>query len=150
MFDLEAGKERDIVAIALDALDVVRHDNAHESSSLIGNIVRIDQDLTDVRRKIIADRTNNKTRFEVDQNRSRIVFGGAIDRSPKLHQIGHVPLQFFGIATNTGRASDDAHAGRDGQLVHGFAQFLTFFALDAARNTAASRVVRHQDQVTTR
>ena len=42
MFDLEAGKERDIVAVALDALDVVRHDNAHESSSLIGNIVRID------------------------------------------------------------------------------------------------------------
>ena len=85
MFDLKAGKEGDIVAVALDAFDVVRHDNAHKSGGLVGNVVRIDQDLADVRREIVADRTNDKTGLEVDQNRSRIVFGGAIDRSPKLH-----------------------------------------------------------------
>ena len=58
-------------------------------------------------------------------------------------------MQLFGIATNASCASDDAHAGRDGQLVHGFAQLLTLFALDATRNTTATWVVRHQDQITT-
>ena len=32
-------------------------------------------------------------------------------------------------------------------MIHGFAQFLTLFALDTARHTAAAWVVGHQDQI---
>ena len=56
-------------------------------------------------------------------------------------------MKLFGIATNTSRASNDAHAGWDSELIHRFAKLLAFFTFDSARNTAATRVVRHQDQV---
>ena len=35
------------------------------------------------------------------------------------------------------------------QLVHRLAQFLTLFALNATRYTAATWIVRHQNQITT-
>ena len=48
VFDLEAREQRDIVAVAFDALDVVRHHDTHKGRRLIGDIVRIDQNLTDI------------------------------------------------------------------------------------------------------
>jgi hypothetical protein len=56
-------------------------------------------------------------------------------------------LQFFGAASDCCRAGDQAHALRHLQLIHHFAQFGALAALDAARDAAAARVVRHQDQV---
>ena len=65
-----------------------------------------------------------------------------------MHQVGQVPLKLFDAASDSGRAGDDAHALRNGQAVHGFAQFLAIFALDATRYPAATRVVGHQHQIT--
>src|SRR5690606_10889385 len=88
--------------------------------------------------------------FQVDEN-GRLVFARrAVDGIPELEQIGQVPLELFDAAAYAGRAGDDAHAGRDVQLVHGFAQFLAVFAFDPARDAAAPGVVGHQDQVAPR
>src|SRR5690606_32921154 len=35
------------------------------------------------------------------------------------------------------------------ELIHDLAQFLAIFAFDTARNAAAARIVRHQDQIAT-
>ena len=99
---------------------------------MIGDIVGIDQDLADIGREIITNRTNHQARLKIDQNRGWIIFGGTIDGGPKLHEIRHIPLQFFGVAANTSGTRNDAHTGWDGELIHGFAQFLTLLTLDAA------------------
>ena len=132
MLDLEAREQGDVIAIAFDALDVIRHHNAHKRGRLVSDIVRIDQNFANIWREVITDGPDDQTGFEVNQNGCRVVLGGTIDGSPELHQVGHVPLELFGVATNTGGASNNAHAGGNGELVHCFAQFLTLFALDAA------------------
>ena len=76
--------------------------------------------------------------------------GGAVDRMPQLQQVVQVPLQFLGRAADARGARDDRHARRQLELVHGVAQFLPVLALDAARNAAAARVVRHQHEVAAR
>ena len=145
VFDLKARKQWHIIAIAFDTIYVVRHHHTHKGSGLISDIVGINQDLADIGREIITNRTNHQARFKIDQNRGWIIFGGAVDRGPELHKIRHIPLPFFGVATDTSGACNDAHTWGDGQLIHGFAQFLTLFALDTARHTAATWVVGHQD-----
>ena len=50
-------------------------------------------------------------------------------------------------AADAGGASDDAHPLRDAELVHRLAQLVAILALDAARDAAAPRVVRHQDEI---
>src|SRR5690606_27171293 len=44
-------------------------------------------------------------------------------------------------------AGNDAHAVRHFELRHGIAQFVTIFAFDAARYTAATGVIGHQYQI---
>jgi single-stranded DNA-specific DHH superfamily exonuclease len=63
-----------------------------------------------------------------------------------LQQVVQVPLQFFGVAADAGGAGDDAHALalRAGPW---FRAVPALFALDAARNATAARVVGHQHQV---
>ena len=147
MFDLEARKKRNVIPVALDALDVVRHHDAHERHRLVGNVVGIDEDFADFRREVIPDGADDETRFQVDQDRRSVIPGGSVDRRPELHQVGQIPLQLFEVASDACRAGNDAHALRDGQTVHGFAQFLSVFAFDATRYTAAARVVGHQYQI---
>ncbi len=72
---------------------------------------------------------------------------GGLDGAPQLQQVVQVPLQFLGAAADARGAGDHAHAVRNLQLRHGLAQFLALVALDAARDAAAARVVRHQHQV---
>src|SRR5207249_6372830 len=72
---------------------------------------------------------------------------GAFDRAPQLHQVVQVPVQLFRRAADRRGAGDDAHAIGQLQLVERVAQLVPVFALDAARDAAAARVVRHQDQV---
>ena len=57
-------------------------------------------------------------------------------------------MQLFAGAAQAGGAHDEAHVGRDIEAIQGFAQFVAFFAFDAARNAAGARIVRHQHQVT--
>ncbi len=147
VFDLEAGEQRHIVAVAFDAADVARHDGAHEGARLLEHLVGIDQDLADVRLEVVADGANDQGSFKIDQEGAGLLLGGTFDGAPQLQQVVQVPLQFFCLAADGGRAGDQAHPVRDLQLVHGFAQFGTLVAIDAARDTAATRIVRHEHQV---
>ena len=61
-------------------------------------------------------------------------------------QIVQVPLQLLDGAADAGGAHDGAHAVRDLQLVHDLAHLVAVLALDAARDAAGARVVRHQHQ----
>ncbi len=58
-------------------------------------------------------------------------------------------MQFFGAATNTGSAHNDAHLVRDFDALHGFTQFGTLITFDAAGNATGTRVVGHQYHVAT-
>ena len=91
----------------------------------------------------VGRRLGRQVACGVLEGRGRGVFDGA----PQLEQVVEVPLQFFGAAADAGGARDDAHALRQLELVHRLAQFLAVLALDAARDAAATRVVRHQHQI---
>ncbi len=147
VFDLEAREERNIVAVAFDALDVVRHHHAHEGRGLVGDLVGIDEDFTDFRGEVVTDGPDDQAGFQVDQDGRGVVARGAVDGRPELQQVGQVPLEFFDVAADAGGAGNDAHALGQVELLHGVAQFLAVLALDAARYTAAAGVVGHQDQV---
>ena len=147
MLDLEAREQRHVIAVELDAVDVVRHDVAHELLRLLVDGLGVDQDFADVRVEVVADGADHQARFLVDQERAVLLLGGAFDRAPQLQQVVQVPLQFFGSAADAGGAGDDAHALGHCELVHDVAQLVAVFALDAARHAAAARVVRHQHEV---
>src|SRR5690606_215821 len=147
VFDLEAREEGDVVAVALDALDVVGHHHAHERGGLVGDLVGIDEDFADFGGEVVADGPDDQAGFQVDEDWRGVVAGGAVDGGPELQQVGQVPLQLFDVAADAGGAGDDAHALRDFQLLHRVAQFLAVLALDAARDAAAAGVVGHQHQV---
>jgi hypothetical protein len=147
VLDLEPGKERHVVAVALDARGDVRHHQFDERLRLAEDVVGIDQHLADVRTVVVADGADHEARLEIDQFRRFDLIGRVGDRLPQLQQVLEVPLQFFGVASDAGGAGDHAHAGRQVKLVDRLAQFLPILALDAARDAAAARVVRHQHQV---
>ncbi len=67
----------------------------------------------------------------------------------QLQQVVEVPLHFFAAAAQAGSAHDQTHVGRCNQAVQGFTQFVALFTFDATGDTAGTRVVRHQYQVTT-
>ena len=48
VLDLEARKQRHVVAVELDAVDVGRHDVAHEGARLLVDVFGVDQDFADV------------------------------------------------------------------------------------------------------
>ena len=149
VFDLEAGEERDVVAIAFDAVNVVRHDLAHEGLGLLENIICIDENFTDVRLEVVADSTNDQAAFLENQQRRGVVFGYGVNGGPQLHQVVEIPLQLFSRTTNGSGTGDQTHAFRDGQLGHCVTQFRTVIPFDTARNTAATRIVWHEHQITT-
>ena len=177
MFDLEARKERDVLVVALDAVDHVGHDVRHELPRLLVDFVRVDEDFTDFGLEVVADGANDEVRLFDDEEgrgvgalerlavhdgrvdeRGRLAavffrdefvlgLGGLGDRLPELEEVVQVPLQLFGAAADPGRAGDHGHARRALEAFHRGAQFLTLFAFDAARDAAAARIVRHEDEI---
>src|SRR2546426_4555693 len=157
MFDLEAREQRHVVAVTLHPPDVVGHDVAHERHRLLEDGIGVDQDLADVGLEVVADCADDEAAFLVDEERRRVedlAFWIASrlvridDLAPQLEQIAQVPLQLFVGAADAGRAADDAHTGRNFELVHDLAQLVAILALHAARHAAAARIVRHQYEVT--
>src|SRR5437762_183587 len=71
---------------------------------------------------------------------------GRLDRLPLSREIVEVPLQLRGRAADARGAHDRAHAVRDLQLAHHLAHLIAILALDAARDPAGARVVRHQHE----
>ena len=56
-------------------------------------------------------------------------------------------MQFFCSATDTGGAGDQAHPGRDVELIHCLSKLLAIFALDPSGDATTPWVIRHQHQV---
>jgi len=111
----------------------------------------VDQDLADVGLEIVADRADDQARLEVDQERlAGLARRGALDGGPELEEVIQVPGQLLGVAADRRGAGDDAHAFGQLQLVERVAQLVAVFALDAARDAAAARVVGHEDEVASR
>ncbi|OIQ81952.1 hypothetical protein GALL_362810 [mine drainage metagenome] len=148
MLDLEAREQRQVVAVALDAADVVGHHVRHELVRLLVDVLGVDQDLADVAGEVIADRAYDQRRFLVDQEGAFLRIAGLVDRAPQLQQVVQVPLQFLDAAADAGGARDQAHPVGMLELIHGLAQFLAVIALDAPAHSAAAGIVRHQHQVT--
>ena len=87
MLDLEAGKQRYIIAIALDAMHHVGHHMAHELMSLFVNTIGIDQDFTDVWLEIISNGADHQRRFLINQECAWGRLACTFNRTPELHQI---------------------------------------------------------------
>ena len=60
VFDLESGKKRHIVVVALHTRTHIRHDVQHELTGLLADVIGVDQDLADIGVEIIANRANHK------------------------------------------------------------------------------------------
>ena len=67
-----------------------------------------------------------------------------------LETEGEIPLQRVGGFAYARGANDQAHAVRQLQRGERFFQLGAIVALDAAGNTAGTRVVRHQHQIAAR
>src|SRR5687767_2408002 len=148
VLDLEAGKERNVIAVELHLSDVARHHRLHERLRLLEDLVGVDQDLADVGLEVVADRADHQARLEVDQERLlRLVRRRAFHRAPELHQVVQVPVQLLQRAPDRRGARDHAHAVGELQLVERIAQLVAVLALDAARHAAAARIVRHEHQI---
>ena len=120
---------------------------AHELLRLLVNRLGVDQQFADVRVEVVADRADHQAGFLVDQVGAALQLRRVLDRMPQLQQVVHVPLQLLGRAADARGAGDDAHAVGHFEAVDRVAQFVALLALDAARNAAAARIVRHQDEV---
>src|SRR5258706_4622903 len=156
MLDLEAREKGHVVAVTLRPPDVVGHDVAHERHRLLEDRIGVDQDLADVGLEVVADGADDEAAFLVDQEGGRVEelalgvacrLGRFDDLAPELEQIGQGPLQLFVRTADSGGAADDAHPGRNVELVHDLAQLVSILALDAARHAAAARIVRHQHEI---
>jgi hypothetical protein len=97
--------------------------------------------------EVVADGADDQAGFLVDQEGAALGLGGAVDGGPQLQQVVEVPLQFFGPRPMPAVRAIRLMPLRHVQLVHDVAQFGAVVALDAARDAAAARVVRHQHQV---
>ena len=148
VLNLETREQRHVILIELDLVHIARHDGGHERLGLLKDFLRINQNFADVGLKQVTDGAYHQARFEIDQFRRLDFLGGAFDGFPQLHEVAHVPLEFFRIAANASGARNEAHPLRNIKLVHGFAQFGAILALDAPRYAAAARIVGHQHQIT--
>ena len=147
MFDLESRKQRRVVAVTLDPTDHVRHYMAHELLGLLADIVGVEQDFSDVRRKVIPDGADDQARFLIDQEGARCRTGSRFNGMPQLQQVIEVPLQLLLCAADAGRTGNQAHARGVLEPVHDVSQLLPVLALDASGHAAATRVIGHQHQV---
>ena len=72
VLDLETRKQRHIVFMQLDLVDVVRHHVGHELPRLFVNRLGIDQNFADVGLEQIADRADDQATFLINQERARL------------------------------------------------------------------------------
>ena len=150
VLDLETREQRCVIAVAFDAVLMLRHHMCHELAGLFVDVVGVEQNVADVVVEVVANGTNHQARFLINQESAFAALAGAFNRGPELDQVVQVPLQFRRAAANAGGARNDAGAGWVFQLVHGFFEFSPVIAFDAAADTATTWVVGHQHHVTTR
>ena len=147
VLNLEAAEQRCVIAVAFNAVLVLRHHMGHELTGLFVDVVCIKQDVANVAVEVVANGSNHKARFLVNQEGAFAAFAGAFNGRPKFDQVVQVPLQLGCAAANTGGARNDAGACRVFQLIHGFFQLGPVIAFNASADAAAARVVGHQHNV---
>ena len=150
VFDLETREQRCVIAVAFDAVLMLRHDVSHELAGLFVDVVGVEQNVADVAVEVVANGANHQARFLINQESAFAAFAGAFNRGPELDQVVQVPLQLRRATANAGCARNDAGAGGVFQLVHGFFELGPVVAFDTAADTATAWVVGHQHDVTTR
>ena len=149
VFNLKAAEQWCVVAVAFDAVALFRHHVRHELVRLFVDVIRVDQDFTNVAVEVIANGANHQAGFLINQESTLAGFGGAVNRVPQFQQVIEVPLQFAGIPTNASGARNDAHAVGVFELIQSGLQFGPVFAFNAATHPAATRIVGHQHHVST-
>src|SRR3954452_3190726 len=149
MFDLKAREQRDVVAVQLHAIDVLRHHVAHELTGLLEDALRVDQELADFLVEVVADRANDEAGFLIDEEGAARAARRILDRAPELHEVIQIPLQLFDAAAQPRGPADDTHAPGHLELGDQVAQLVALFAFDAARDPAAARIVGHQHEIAT-
>ena len=147
VLDLKTAEQRRVVAVALHAVRLLGHHVAHELVRLLVHVVGVDQDVADVAVEVVADGADHQVALLVDQEGALAALGGAVNGVPQLQQVVQVPLQFGRGAADAGGAGDDAGAFRVFELVHRLFQLGAVFALDAAADATAARVVGHKHHV---
>ena len=116
------------------------------SCAFVEGALVVDQDLADIVGQVVAQRARDRVAFLVDQEGGAAALGRLGDRFPLGLEVVQIPLQLLGGAADAGGANDRAHAVGHLQLAHDLAHLVAVLALDAARDAAGARVVRHQDQ----
>ena len=145
--DLVAREQRHRVLVELQlALRIRRHEALHVFHGLLERFWLVDQALAHIVREVVAQAACDRIAFLEYQERGGAAVIGDDDRIPGGLKVIEVPLQLLGRAADSGGAHDGAHAIRDLQPVHGLAHLVPVFALDAARDAAGARIVRHQDE----
>jgi len=147
MLDLEAGKQRCLVLVQLQPVQVLRHHLLHELECAFVNLGIVDQDLADVLAQVIADRADHEIAFLVDQKRSGALLGRRADRIPEMNQVIEVPLELFGALSDARGPYDDGVILGDLKLRHGLPHLGALLPLDAARDASALGIVRHEDEI---
>ena len=145
-FNLIAGKERDIILIQLEFVEVVRHHQRHEIAGLLIDALVVNEYLADVRAQVVAQGADDDVTFLINQAlwlRFAVFFGNCL---PQLQEEIQVPLQFFLRPANARSPHDNSHVFRDIKHIERFAQFFAVITLDAARYASGARVVRHQHE----
>ena len=146
-FDLVTVEQWGGILIQLELAQGLRHHLFNELARFLVHLFGVDQYFADIRAQVIAQRTNDQARFLIDQERGGFGQRGIGDRTPHLQQVIEIPLQLFGIAADAGGADDDAHVGRDVELIHRRFQRLAIIAFDAPRYPASGGAVGHQHHV---
>ena len=149
VLDLKARKERHVVAVAFHAGGHVGHDVQHELPRLLVDVVGVDEDLANVRVEVIPNGANHQAGFLVNEVGTRLQALGVVDCPPELQEVVEVPLKLVNRSPDASCTGNKAHAAGHLELVHGLLKFLAILTFNAARNTAPSRVVWHEHQVTT-
>ena len=147
VLDLETREQRGIVAVAFDPGRMLWHHVRHELLGLVVHVVGVDQDVADVMVEVVPDGAYHQAGFLVDEEGAFATFGGAVNRRPELEQVVQVPLQLRRAAADASGAGNDAHAVGVLELVQRLLEVGAVFALDAARHTAAPRVIGHQHHI---
>ncbi len=124
----------------------MRHDALDEIVRLVVDVLAFDQDFADFVGQVVAQCTNDRVAFLVNEKRTRPLGDRLLDRLPDVQQVVEVPLQLLAAATDASRAHDDAHAIRHVQCTQDIAQLGALVALDAARDAAGTGIVGHQHQ----
>ena len=106
VLNLKARKERYVVAVALDPVDIGRHHGGHEVLRLLEDVVRVDEDFADVGLEIVAEGADYEVALRVDEKGAAVGVGRVLDGFPELQQVIEIPLQFFQAAANCRRAGD--------------------------------------------